>query len=774
MSVTRESRTTSTGLQTIVPFRSKNQSRLVTMISTQPPRKCGLATFASDVAEHMGRYHANVRFDLWALGAGGSEEFGSELAGSITPQDPASYSKAAAVINATDTDAVWLQHEFGIYGGPDGEMVLDFVDRIAAPLIVTFHTVLEQPSRNQRRIVDHLVSRASRIMVMSQLSRDRLVAQHHAPQELVEIIEHGAPDRPFGRENEFKAARGLGTRPVLTTFGLLGPGKGLETVIRALPEILHRHPDVLYRIVGATHPNLVASEGERYRDGLKDLARTTGVSHAIEWEDQFVDTSQLLDQLEACDIYLTPYPNLQQSTSGTLSYAVALGKAVISTPYIHARELLGDGVGVLVEPQSAPAIAQAVCTLLDDPGRLAAQKRRAYDRGRLTIWPRFVEAVSQMIERSVSQPLRAESAREPSFDAVRRMSDSTGMLQHSIGAVPDRRHGYCLDDNVRALMLVNVATGISANERTNLATIYAAFIQHAWNEDAGAFRNFMRFDREWCEEKGSEDSNGRTIWALARTAIDNPNAELREWATRLYDTVLGYSQILDSPRTLAFVTLGAAAMMEQRPGHEPSRAAVIRGANILAHLLERSRRPDWTWFEALTAYDNPRLPQALIAAGQALKRQDWTALGMESLAWICERQTAPGGHFRPIGSEGFGLPYDQLPFDQQPLEAQAALDACAAAFAVDGAELWRTHGLAAWRWFFGGNDRGVVLADPGSGLCRDGINPRGANMNCGAESILAFQLSYHSMLALIPGQTQDSGIRVDQQEQGGSRPVVYS
>ncbi|MGB3379901.1 MAG: glycosyltransferase, partial [Allopontixanthobacter sediminis] len=315
-------------------------------------------------------------------------------------------------------------------------MVLDFVDRIAAPLIVTFHTVLEQPSDNQRRIVDHLVRRASRIMVMSLLSRDRLVAQHHAPREIVEVIEHGAPDRPFGREDAFKAARGLGTRPVLTTFGLLGPGKGLETVIQALPEILRAFPSVLYRIVGATHPNLIASEGERYRNELKELAQSTGVSHAIEWEDQFLDTTELLDQLEACDIYLTPYPNLQQSTSGTLSYAVALGKAVISTPYIHARELLGGSVGILVEPKSAPAIAQAVCSLLNDPARLATQKRRAYDRGRLTICPRFADAVSHMIERSVAQPLCAESVREPSFDAVRRMSDSTGMLQHAIGAVP--------------------------------------------------------------------------------------------------------------------------------------------------------------------------------------------------------------------------------------------------------------------------------------------------------------------------------------------------
>lgn len=758
---------------TVVPLRAGLIDRSVAVIGTFPPRKCGIATFTADLVQQTKKHRRGMSFSVWSV-EHPSDPHAGAVSGSIICDNPDSYIEAARAINATPTDAVWLQHEFGIFGGPDGEMVLDLADRVAAPLIVTFHTVLEHPSDNQRRIIDHLVRRASRIMVMSPLSRERLIAHHHAAQEIVEVIEHGAPDRPFGREKEFKASLGLADRPVLTTFGLLGPGKGLETVIEALPQILQSRPDTLYRIVGATHPNLVAQDGESYRDGLQALAKRLGVEHAIVWENRYLETGELLDQLEACDIYLTPYPNLQQSTSGTLSYAVALGKAVVSTPYSHARELLADGVGRLVEPKSSASIAAAVCALLDDPAEMAAQKRRAYERGRKTIWPQFAEAVGGLIERAIAPAQTVATQREPSFEAVRRMSDATGMFQHAIGVVPDRRHGYCLDDNVRALMLTNSVDAKDVPDCSQRAVIYASFIQHAWNPDIGAFRNFMRFDRAWCEDRGSDDSNGRTIWALGCTARDNPDPDLRQWAEKLYDQAIAPLARMDSPRALAFVTLGAAAMLCARPGHGPSRAAAEHGGKVLAHLLDKARRPDWPWFEALLAYDNPRMPQALIAAGEALDRKDWIAVGLETLAWICERQTAPAGHFRPIGSESFGLPYDQKPFDQQPLEAQAALDACAAAHALDGNPLWRWHGLAAWNWFFGANDRGVMLADPATGLCRDGIGPQGANLNCGAESILAFQLGYRSMLAILRDTPQDSGKPVDNTETGGRQSVAYS
>jgi len=758
----------------LVAFRSPRPSRRVALIGNYTPRKCGIATFTADVFEQLGRYRPEITVDVWALEDAGSPLVYQGVAGTIDRASPEDYARAAEIINASGAEAVWLQHEYGIFGGPDGEMVCDFVDRLAAPLILTCHTVLTEPSANQRRVLEHLVQRASRIMVMSRRSRELLVEKFHAPESVVEVIEHGAPDRPFGRETEFKARRGLEDRVVLTTFGLIAPSKGLETAIEALAQIRPRHPEALYRIVGATHPNLIAREGEAYRDRLKALAEQLGVADMIEWDDRFVETDELLDQLEACDIYLTPYPNLQQSTSGTLSYAVALGKAVISTPYVHACELLADRVGTIIEPNSATTIAEAVCKLLDDPIELAALKARAYARGRETIWPRFAAASAALIEHAVAAPARQASRQAPSFAAVAAMSDATGMLQHAVGIVPDRRHGYCIDDNARALMLVNIAQGLSPVERQARSMIHAAFMENAWNPDAGAFRNFMRFDRSWCEDRGSDDSNGRAVWALGRTAGDNPGADMRHWAERLYERVLPALANIDSPRAVAFIMLGAAAMLRSRASHRQSIATLERGADFLERLLGGARRPDWAWFEAVLGYDNPRLPQALIEAGEALGRRQWIDTGLETLVWIAERQIAAEGHFRPIGSETFGRPYAQLPFDQQPLEAQAAIEAAAAAWRVSGDPRWQAHGQAAWNWFFGANDRGVVLADIETGRCRDGVTPRGANLNCGAESILAFQLGHYSMLALAPEIADDSGKRVEHRIEDGPRPLAYT
>ncbi|MEO6041522.1 MAG: glycosyltransferase family 4 protein [Croceibacterium sp.] len=739
------------------PLTQRRPVRRVALIGTFVPRKCGIATFTNDVFEKLAKYYPEVRVDVYVLDDPESGLVYHNIAGTIAAGDPEAYARAAERINASGVDAVWLQHEYGIFGGPDGELVCDFVDRLAAPLILTPHTVLTDPSERQRAILHHLIARASRIMVMSRHSCRLLKERYSAPAEILEVVPHGAPDRPFGRGEAFKDQLGLADKNVLMTFGLLGPGKGLERVIEALPAIVARHPDTIYRIVGATHPNLVANEGEAYRERLQAAAEALGVADHIQWDNRFLETDELLDQLEACDIYLTPYFNLQQSTSGTLSYAVALGKAVVATPYVHAQELLAGNAGVLIEPDSAPAIAAAVICLLDDPGELLAVQRRAYARGRQTIWPRFADGAAGLIEAAVAPPASlAPLAANPSLAAVFAMSDGTGMLQHSIDIVPDRRHGYCLDDNARALMLMNVARGISEAERMRWSLTYASFVQYAWNDDEGGFRNFMRFDRSWCEDHGSEDSNGRAVWALGHTIEHSPDQALRDWGMRWFLTALPLSALTHSPRARAFAMLGAAAVLRTDPRHKASREFLAEGAEFLHHLLDAERRPDWAWFESVLGYDNPRLPQALLEAGMALERTDYAAAGLETLEWIATQQIAASGNFRPIGSDTFGRRHAHLPFDQQPLEAQAAIDAAASAYSATGDDKWFVHAQAAYGWFFGANDRGVVLADLATGRCRDGVTPRGVNRNSGAESILAFQLAHYSVLALAGAQRRDS------------------
>ena len=757
----RESAAAATADVIALPSRRPQEQLKLALVGGFAPRKCGIATFTTDIYEQLEVHQPRVRTAVWAVEDPAGPRADDRVAGRIVSDSLDDWKAAAEAINRGGFDAVWVQHEYGIFGGECGELVLDFAERIAAPLIVTFHTVLSNPSRKQRAILERLVALTAQGMVMSRHARNLLVEMYGADPARLTIIPHGAPARPFCRQAEFKARLGIGPRPVLMTFGLLSPGKGIEAMIAALPAIVERHPEVLYRIVGATHPNLVATQGEAYREKLEALTVELGVTNNVAFEDSFLDTPELLDQLEACDIYVTPYLNLEQATSGTLSYAVALGKAVVSTPYVHARELLSGGIGVLVEPGSSDALAEAVIGLLDDPQALLALQQATYERGRETTWPHFASAAAALVEkaavRAVAGPPRPTVV--PGASAVLALTDDTGMLQHAIGIVPDRRHGYCLDDNVRALLLMLRADALRTDERERLAAIYASFIQHAWNEDRRTFRNFMAYDRSWCEEAGSADSNGRAVWVLGELLASDFPPAWHVWAEMWFDRALAALEGIEFPRSIAFAMLGAAAALRSDPNRDNARRLLERGGSLLHNLLDSARRPDWAWFEAVLGYDNPRLPQALLEAAVLLDRPDWRAEALDALEWIATQQRASSGHFRPIGSEGFGREYTALPFDQQPLEAWAAVEAAAAAYRVTRDPRWLGHARTAHRWFFGGNDRGVVLGDIASGRCRDGVTPQGANENCGAESVLAFQLACYAMAALTRAANDDDAGR---------------
>lgn len=732
----------------------------IALIGGFRPRQCGIATFTTDLYEQLRIHHPEFDIDVYALSANPEDIPAADerdVRGVIEEQQRSAYVDTAALINKSGADAVWIQHEFGIFGGSSGEMLLELVDRIVAPLIVTLHTILADPLPAQRRIMDRIVAKASRIMVMSHEGRQLLLTHYGASEHQISLIEHGAPDRPFGRQAIYRKRLGLADKRIIMTFGLLSRDKGLETAIEALPAIVAEHPDVIYRIVGATHPKLMRQEGEAYRDSLVALADQLGVSDFIQWDNRFLDREELLDQLEACDIYLTPYPNAKQSTSGTLSYAVALGKAVISTPYIHAREFLKDCVGIIVSARDPGAIATAANGLLGLPDGLAELQARAYARGRTTVWQHFADAAATLIKHAVGviEPCANDRTDVPprpvSHDALCLMTDGTGMLQHGTGPIPDRRHGYCLDDNARALMLVNRIATMSQSERLRYSMIYASFVQHAWNEDEKGFRNFMAFDRRWCEDLGSEDSNGRAIWTFGDTAAHGVTCEIRGWALDWFERTASTALNVTSPRAIAFGMLGAAAVLDA--GVESALATRIleRGGVILARSLDVVQRPGWHWFETVLSYDNPRLADALMQAGRILGNGEWIADGLNALRWICDYQIGQTGKFRPVGSDGFGRQHDSLPFDQQPLEAWAAIDACRAAFAIDKGEEWRAHAKIAWSWYVGGNDRNLMLGDMATGFCRDGITSRGANENRGAESLLAFQLAYHALTEILSG-----------------------
>lgn len=728
----------------------------IALIGNAVPRKCGIATYTSDTRAALAERYPDLRIDHWAMNdRPEGYDYPADVTGTIDQHDPASYLAAARAIEASGAQVLWLQHEYGIFGGPAGERILTLLDRVDLPLVVTLHTVLEKPSADERRVLEALVRRAARVIVMAEHGREILKRVYGANPRLIATIPHGVPDRPLVDPETLKHRLGWEGRNVILTFGLLAPSKGIETMIAAMPAIVAQHPNALYVVLGETHPNLVAHEGEAYRDRLIAQAAALGVEEHVRLVNGFVEIDGLVDTLQAADVYATPYPNPAQITSGTLSYAVGLGKPVVSTPYVHATEILADGHGVLVDFGDHEAFAREINALLASDRNRRRLMERAYARGRTMTWARVAEASMTEIEAAIASRPRRLGSRQaldpltPDITAVERMSDATGMLQHSIFSIPDRRHGYCIDDNARALILMSAIEEIDEAVRDKWTSIYAAFVQHAWNPEARRFRNFMSFDRSWCEDAGSDDSNGRTLWALGVTARSARTHKHRDWAAMLFDETASLAFELDAPRSHAFAMLGAAAMLEAHPGHTLAREILERFGEELMTLVDASRRPEWKWFEIVLAYDNARLPEALIRAGLALDRAEMVRVGIETLEWIAERQTSPEGRFRAVGTESFGRPYaDPLPFDQQPLEAVATIDACAAAFEATGDVRWVEEATKAYRWYLGANDLDLPLATVADGGCFDGLMPTGLNRNQGAESILALQLASCAIAAL--------------------------
>lgn len=727
----------------------------IAIIGNSVPRRCGIATFTTDTIQALHQRFPEMQIDLYAMDDGRDDLTYPSGVNTVSQFDPASYIAAAQTIEASGVKAIWLQHEYGIFGGTAGDMLLKILHRTNVPLLTTLHTVLERPDPDQHQVLDAVIRRSAKLIVMSEKGYDILRRVHAVPAHKIEIIPHGVPDRPYAEPESVKPAFNFEGRQILLTFGLITPDKGIDHMIRAMPAIVDQHPNALYVVLGATHPNILRRDGEALRESLQGLAEQLGVANHVQFMNTYVSVEELLDYLQAADLYVTPYNNPAQITSGTLSYAIAMGKPVVSTPYVHATEILDKGHGILVGFQDSEAMAREINKLLSDDNGRAALAAKAYECGRSMLWSTLAQRAGQLLGELGNAPLtRIEPATRfqplaPNLSAVIRMTDATGILQHGVYSVPDRAHGYCLDDNARALILMSRMPAMDEAERDRLTSVYASFVQHAWNADRARFRNFMLFDRSWKEEEGSEDSFGRAVWAIGTTARDASAAKHRDWACALFDKVARHSRDIGAPRAQAFVMLGCAAMQEAQPGHALSRQLLEQFGEQLLSMLHISRRPDWAWFEAVLAYDNARFPETLLRAGKALGRADFLECGITTLEWIVGQQTAPEGHFRAVGTDSFGREYQPpLPFDQQPLEAQATIDACSAAFEVTGNSRWSMEAEKAYQWFLGRNDLDIPLSSREDGGCYDGLMPTGVNRNQGAESILALQLASCAILRL--------------------------
>ncbi len=737
--------------------------RRVALLGNHLPRQCGIATFTTDLSDAIAAAEPDLDCFVLAMNDGGHRHaYPPRVRFELRDNDAAAYRRAADFLNVNAVDVISVQHEYGIFGGKGGSHVVSLLRDLRMPIVTTLHTILASPNLHQRRVMDEIAVLSDRLVVMTGRGAELLRDVHGVDEEKIDVIPHGIPNVPFaGSKNRL----GVEGRPLILTFGLLSPDKGIEQVIDALPTILSDHPDAVYIVLGATHPHIIERQGETYRLMLEERAKRLGVDGNVIFHNRFVTQSELSEFLAAADIYITPYRNPEQITSGTLAYALGAGKAVISTPYAYAQELLADGRGILVPFDDAPAIAREIVKLLDDPDKRLRLRQLAAAHGKAMQWPAVAQAYLHAFGRARmqneerlhtafrAQTLAARPAELPgvNLDHVAIMTDDTGMLQHAMFNVPRYDEGYCLDDNARALLLMTLLEDAGSDDPKIVHTLtsrYLAFVSHAFNRPLGRFRNFMSHSRLWREEQGSEDSHGRALWALGTVVGRSADAGRHSLAGALFHAALPAVSSFSSPRAWAFALLGIEQYLHAFEGDRNVQAAGREiGARLLG-LFRRTDRPDWPWFENRVTYCNARLSQALIATGSWTGDAAMAAIGLRSLEWLMTIQRTTDGYFAPVGTKGFferGM--TAAVFDQQPVDACATVSACMHAFRTTGEHAWAEHARRAFTWFLGQNQLQRPLYDPLTGGCRDALHADRVNENEGAESTLSFLLSLMDMRA---------------------------
>jgi len=757
--------------------RARSQSRpslpsRIAVIGNYLPRQCGIATFTTDLCAAISAEYGTAR--LLALPVNDTDQgydYPARVRWSLAQDDLKSYQDAADFLNFNNIDMVCLQHEYGIFGGPAGSHILHLLRGLKMPVVTTLHTVLREPDADQLRVMEEIAERSDRLIVMSQLSSQFLQEIFKVPGSKIDMVPHGVPDLPFLDPNFYKDRFCVEGKAVLLTFGLLSPNKGIENVIQALPQILSKHKNVVYLVAGATHPHVLRREGDKYRASLQALAKQVGVESQVIFHNRFVAPEEMVEFIGAADIYITPYRHEAQVVSGTLAYALGAGKAIISTPYWHAIELLDDRRGALVPFQNPDAIAEKTIELLDTPAIRHAMRKRAYLFARQMIWKRvaqgYMESFARVRSDRMANPQVQFLARsmhkslnqlpELKVNHINALTDDTGILQHAIFTIPNRGEGYTTDDNARALIFSVLLDqpemdGFGKTESVNpdWTFRYLAFLEHAFDAKTKRFRNFLGYDHRWMEDQGSEDSHGRALWALGTLLARSANHGLRGAAGRLFEFSLPAVLEFYSPRAGAYALLGIQEYLHSYPGDRDAQHVRLALARRLLNLYESIRRPDWKWFEDVVAYGNARLPQAMLLVGSACGDERMLSAGLDSLDWLMETQRCEtNGHFVPIGSQGFYRQGgEQARFDQQPIEAAGAVSACLQAYRVTGDSRWRDEAWSAFNWFLGDNDLQLPLYDSVTGGCRDGLHPDRANENQGAESTLSFLMALLEMRAL--------------------------
>jgi glycosyltransferase involved in cell wall biosynthesis len=728
----------------------------IAFIGTYPPRECGIGTFTMNLYKSMvtSGSSLNEPIEGFIVAMNDHEQkfnYPEEVLQTIRQEHQRDYLEAVKFINLSGADVCILEHEFGIYGGQNGIYILPLLNRLEIPLIVTLHTIVKTPSYNEKAVLQEICKMAQKVVVMSHKAIEFLTSIYDVDKDKIAYIEHGVPDIQFNQEQSKKEFK-LENRKLLLTFGIISRNKGIETVIKALPKVIEKHPEVLYMVLGKTHPNVLRHSGEEYRNFLQRLIKSLHLEDHVFFMNEFINQKELFKYLSASDIYITPYLNEAQITSGTLSYAIGVGSAVISTPYWHASELLADGRGRLFNFNDSEELSGIFMELLDNPETLKDLRKKAFEYGKTITWPKsgnkYVDLVQNVVAGNPELVVEKGTTIDPlilppfSLDHIKRLTDDTGIIQHAKFGIPNLKEGYCLDDNSRALLMVLMAYRQKKDMLAlNLAPIYLSYIHYMQNKD-GTFRNFLSFNRNFLDEVGSEDSFGRTIWALGYLLFNAPNDAYYQTGKLVFFDASPNFEKLQSIRGIANTILGISYYIKRNPSDESMTERLRNLTNKLIKHYEDNSSAEWKWFEPLMAYDNAILPLALLHSAKRLNDEKITKIALESMNFLTGI-TLKDGYLSIIGNEKwYQKEGDRSMFAQQPVDALAMVLMYHQAFHLTRDKEYLTKLFSCFMWFMGENDLRMNLFDFETKGCCDGFEKYGVNRNQGAESSLAYLISH--------------------------------
>ena len=746
----------------------RNDELPIAFVGTYPPRQCGIGTFTRDLSDAVISANEGTRATVLAMTeADSTYEHPERVRFEIRQGVRVDYVRAADFVNYSDTRIVSIQHEHGIFGGKDGAYILDFLAELRKPSIATLHTVLDRPTASQRMVVQKISERCERLVVMTHLAVDLLEKSYDIPPESTHVIPHGIPDMRADERDVNKASFGVTGQRVLLTFGLISPAKGIEVVIRALPKLVAEFPDLIYLVVGATHPAIKRRVGEEYRQSLKREVESLGLHNHVVFRDQFIDNDELCRYLQAADIYITPYLQEAQITSGTLAYAMGSGAAPVSTPYWYAKEVLAEGRGHLFGFGDVEGLSDALRRLLRNPVEMAQSQRSAYAFARQMIWPKVGEDYVELIQRVLREAVVPEapalfprSLPELRLDHLIRMTDDTGLLQHAAHSVPDRRFGYCVDDNSRGLLVALLAQRVTGlGETRRLITTYLSYLHHSQCED-GQFRNFMDFRRNLDREPGSEDCVGRALWALGLAIELAPDEGHRSLAKRMFDRSMTLP-LTFGPRGSALGILGLDSYLRSEPDSKLASQTLESLAAELIRRFEEEADETWRWFEPDLTYKNALIPMALFTFSKRTGDKTALRVACDSLAFL-EEICFAGEHLQLVGNAGWHVRGGECAItDEQPIDAAAFVLAFRSAYGATGDRRYMARMRESFEWFLGANRLGLSLYDFSTAGCHDGLELNGVNENQGAESVVSFLIALLAMLGLASDELDREHAEMD-------------